>query len=383
MTLPPDASPAPESKPGASRHLVTLLKLLLSFGLLAWLASKGQLDLDRIQQALGNPGLIVLAVALGGFNISTSAIRWLLLLRSEGIECSVRLALRLTWIGHFWNMVIPGAVSGDAVKMYYIGQSAPTKREEAWTTVFADRLIGMAALVSLSTMATLANLEFMSSKPELRNTALTMFAVLVAMCALGVCLGLGIGRGTPVANKLRGTLPAVDVLRRGYHSLLRLGKRPGTVLIAFIISFFSHSSAVVVMTMLGRAATPAGEENLSVVQYFIVVPVALFANALPITPGWIGVGEAVLGKLFSWSGGSVVAGTTVMLLYRGMFYVLSLIGACLYVLHRSDVLPLGQVVAPPGATASEGANGASAGPTSAQSLSGTPGESSTSVPCSP
>lgn len=318
----------------ARRWLVTAVKLTLTLGLLVWLVAKGQLDPERLMRALEHPGLIAAAVVLAGVNISTSAVRWRLLLHGEGIECTLRLALRLTWIGHFWNMVIPGAVSGDAVKMYYIGRSAPTKREEAWTTVFVDRLIGMAALVSLSTMATAANLPFMLSRPELRNTALTMLAVLLGMAGVGAALALGVGRRTIVAESLRARLPFADGLRRAYHSLLRLGSRPGTVALAFLISIVSHSSAVVTTVLIGHAV---GERSLDLLQYCVVVPVALFANALPLTPGGIGVGEAVMGKLFAWSNGDAGDGTTIMLLYRLVFYGLSLIGAALYVLHRADV----------------------------------------------
>lgn len=344
----------------ARRWLVTALKLGLTIGLLAWLVAKGQLDPDRLWQALQHRELIALAVVLGGVNISTSAVRWLLLLHSEGIECSLRLALRLTWIGHFWNMVIPGAVSGDAVKMYYIGRCAPTKREEAWTTVFVDRLIGMAALVSLSTMATLGNLEFMLSRPELRNTALTMLAVLLAMVGLGAALALGVGRRSLIADSVRARMPFVEVARRGYHAMLRLGRRPGTVAVAFLISLVSHASAVVTTYVIGHAA---GEHLLGIVQYCVVVPVALFANALPLTPGGIGVGEAVLGNLFAWSGGAASDGTTIMLLYRFMFYALAVLGAVLYVLHRADVAPPAAAAAP-------------ADPER-------PGDGSTSEPCSP
>lgn len=346
------------TKSAVRRWLVTGLKLGLTVGLLAWLVAKGQLDPDRLWSALQHEGLIALAVVLGGVNISTSAVRWLLLLRSEGIECSLRLALRLTWIGHFWNMVIPGAVSGDAVKMYYIGRCAPTKREEAWTTVFVDRLIGMAALVSLSTMATLGNLEFMNSRPELRNTALTMLAMLLGMAGLGAALAMGIGRRSLVADSLRERMPFAEGVRRGYHAMLRLGQRPGTVAVAFLISLFSHASAVVTTYVIGHAA---GEHLLGLLQYCVVVPVALFANALPLTPGGIGVGEAVLGNLFDWSGGAASDGTTIMLLYRFMFYALAGIGAVLYVLHRADVAP----------------------PSEAPADSGRPGDGSTSEPCSP
>lgn len=349
----------------ARRLLVTGLKLIIAVALLSWLVGGGQLQPGRIRDSLlRQPALMVLALALGAFNISTSAVRWLLLLRAEGIACSLPDALRLTWIGHFWNMVIPGAVSGDAVKMYYIGRLAPERREEAWTTVFADRLIGMAALVSLSTLATALNLEFMWSRPELQATALTMLGILLLLSLGGAGLALGIGRNTVVADSLRKRLPLVDTLRRAYHSMLRLGRRPGVVLIAFAISFFSHASAVVTTFVIGWAATPPGGRTLDLVQYCVVVPVALFSNAVPLTPGGIGVGETILDRLFLWSGGAPGDGATIMLIYRFMFYALALVGAVLYVLHRAEMGGLG---APP----------------PAGDDTGRPGTGETSAPSSP
>jgi glycosyltransferase 2 family protein len=329
-----------ESSARRRNLFVTALKLAIAVGLLSWLAGGGQLQPARIRDSvLREPGLMAVALLLGMFNISTSAIRWLLLLRAEGIACSVPTALRLTWIGHFWNMVIPGAVSGDAVKMYYIGRLAPERREEAWTTVFADRLIGMAALVSLSTLATGLNFDFMWSRPELQATALTMLAVLMTLSLGGAALALGIGRNTTVADSLRKRLPLVDTLRRAYHSMLRLGRRPGIVLVAFLISFFSHASAVFTTVVIGKAVVPPDQASLDFVQYCVVVPVALFSNAVPLTPGGIGVGEAILDNLFVWSGARAGDGATIMLIYRLMFYVVALIGAALYVLHRADMAP--------------------------------------------
>jgi uncharacterized protein (TIRG00374 family) len=330
------AAPPPAAPRRRVRNIVvTTAKLALTVAIVGWLIATNKLDLDRLRQPLAEPGLVVAALLLAAFNVSTSAVRWVLLLRSEGIDCSLRLALRLTWIGHFWNVVIPGAVSGDAVKMYYIGRCVPERREEAWTTVFADRLIGMAALVTVSTVAAAANFDFMWSRPQLRNTAGMMVAVLVALAGGGALLALGVGRGTQLADSFRKRLPLVDTLRRAYHALLRLGRRPLVVAIAFVISFFSHASAVLTMLIIGHTVH---EQTLGFVQYCVVVPVALFANALPLTPGGIGVGEAVLGNLFAWSGGSAQDGTTIMLLYRIFFYILALFGAVLYILHRSEVL---------------------------------------------
>ena len=50
-------------------------------------------------------------------------------------------ALKLTLVGLFWNNVLPGSVTGDFVKMYYIGKLHPDKKAEAYTTVMIDRIV--------------------------------------------------------------------------------------------------------------------------------------------------------------------------------------------------------------------------------------------------
>lgn len=346
MTTTPEPVGAPVGEPPAGAptkpasrlkgRLLTGLKLVVAVGLLGFLLYTNKLDTQKIGRAFTSPAALGLVMVLGAIGISTSGLRWWLLLRAEGIQASVGLAVRLTWVGHFWNMVIPGAVSGDGMKMYYIGRAFPAKREEAWTTVFADRLIGMAALVAVSSAATASDLAFMTSRRELQATAAVMFAILVVMLGLFLALSLGLGRHTKVADSLRSKLPLADMIRRGYHVLLRLGERPKTVLLTFCISFMSHATAVVTATVLGHAV---GETRLSFTQYCVIFPVALFSNTIPITPGGIGVGEGTLGKLFEWSGGHEADGVAIMLLYRLNFFVMAAVGAALYVAHKNDPAP--------------------------------------------
>jgi uncharacterized protein (TIRG00374 family) len=338
----PPPAPGGKEKSGAVSIGVRLLKLLVAVGLMVWLVRGKGLDLQKIAGVLAQPWTVAGVLLLGALNLSTSALRWWLLLRGEGIDCSLGLAWRLTWIGHFWNMVVPGAVSGDAIKMFYIGRAAPSRREEAWTTVFADRVIGMAALVALSTGATLFAPGFMWSRPELRATAVVMFAILLGLIGLGAGLALGVGRESSVADRVRARLaarfPAVmDVLRRGYHSLLRLGQRPRLVALTWLISLWSQSMAVVLCFILGRAC---GEGALSFQQYCVVVPVALFTNTIPITPGGVGQGELALGKLVEWSGGLASDGVTIMIIYRLMFLAFALVGAILYASYAGGEAPV-------------------------------------------
>ena len=173
-----DAAPATEpqqqAEAGRSGRWTTVLKIGFAVGLIAWLAQRGAVDTQTLLGVLARPLTLGPVVLLAMLGISMSAWRWQLLVRAEGIPMPLKAALQLTWIGHFFNMVFPGAVSGDAVKMYYVGHLAPTRREEAWTTVLADRVIGMVALVSGATAAALANAEFMWSRPSLQGTLLLL-----------------------------------------------------------------------------------------------------------------------------------------------------------------------------------------------------------------
>ena len=343
------------SRPPPSRLrslAITGLKLGLTVALFAYLFSRPGFDIRNLTGAILSPWFL-LVLFLGFVGISMSGLRWQILLRGEGIQIGLGTVLRLTWIGHFWNMVIPGAVSGDAVKMYYVGRAAPALREEAWTTVFVDRVIGLVALVSVSTVAAFASVGFIWERAQLRALFLSMLGVLLLSLLVALCLALGVGREWRIVQALRRRLPMADSLTRAYHSAHRLGRRPHGLLASYGISIAAHALAVVNAYLLGRAA---GEDLLGFVQYCVVVPITLFTNAVPLTPGGLGVGENVLGKLFEWTGGAFLKGVEVMLLYRVSFYILASIGAVLYVFGRKP----GDEVAPEAQPVVAGAEGGAA-----------------------
>ena len=329
-------------KPAWRGWLMTAIKLSIAGVLLSLILRNPAFEWKKIGNALLSPGSLAI-LALGFVGITLSGVRWLILMRTEAIHVPFWVAFRLTWIGHFWNMVIPGAVSGDAVKMYYIGQVAPERREEAWSTVFADRVIGLSALVSLAAVASLSRLELLWSDPKLRLIVVAMVSGLVALLIGAVVVASGLGREWAWVHALGHKLPERlrDLVVRVYGSLHRISRRPGTVLVAFLISFFAHGISVFNAFLLGRAL---GEELIPFTHYAAMFPVALFSNAVPISPGGgIGVGEMVIGLLFESSAASLGApdpealkaqGAMIMICHRVVFYVLAVLGGLLYVFYR-------------------------------------------------
>jgi uncharacterized protein (TIRG00374 family) len=77
------------------------------------------------------------------------AVRWWLLLRAQSIHIEVLAAVRLFYLGLFYNNVMPGAVGGDLIKAWYVTKHTE-KRLEGALSVFVDRGVGLAGTLLLA-----------------------------------------------------------------------------------------------------------------------------------------------------------------------------------------------------------------------------------------
>jgi uncharacterized membrane protein YbhN (UPF0104 family) len=332
--------------PGRSGLLGTALKLAVALALLGWLWVAGALDLAAIARAARDPVWVVetFSVLLAGAVIIT--VRWWLLLRLEGIDVSLLVALKLNLVAGLWNNFLPGAVTGDVVKMYYLGRKSPDKKTEVYATVVLDRFLGLAALVYLAFLAGLANLDFVLAHRECALTflasALAALACTVALLGLIVCAGLHV----PFPERLASSrLPGADALRRSSRTLVRLGERPSIVLASLVLGVLSHATHVLVGILSARAL---GEDRLVWTIYGFLLPIGYFVNAIPFgLPGGLGAGEKALEVLLVWAGGAPALGPGIMLLNRISGLPWALIGAVVYVFDRAALAPKEDAAGPP------------------------------------
>lgn len=117
--------------------------------LLAWLAA--HFEWRHALRALSTvqPYWFGLAVLLYLLNLILSALRWHRIMHSLRRPMPLSLLLRLNWVGAFFNQILPGAVSGDAVRAYY---SYPHTRSFtlALAAVLSERVLGLGALLVLA-----------------------------------------------------------------------------------------------------------------------------------------------------------------------------------------------------------------------------------------
>ncbi|OHB56999.1 MAG: hypothetical protein A2Y07_11605 [Planctomycetes bacterium GWF2_50_10] len=126
--------------------------VVLALGVL-YLLKSGQ-DWGAFWASIRNVSPFTAAAALILFILSQVlvAIRWYSLLRVQGIEIGIWPAIKLTFVGLYYNNFLPSSVGGDAFRAWYVTQHTPKRLEAAFSVVF-DRMLGFAGLILMGAAA--------------------------------------------------------------------------------------------------------------------------------------------------------------------------------------------------------------------------------------
>ena len=293
-------SPPP---PAWRRYLVGSLKTSVALALLAWLVHSGRLDLARLTQVRPSWGMAALAaLALGGLLLPVG--RWFVLLRIQGLHESLGRVLLLTWAGYFGGLFLPGAASGDLVKVYMILRNRSGGHGRALSTVLLDRIMGLYSFIILGSLA-VGGLTLRGEWP----TAVRSMAATTLLLFLGTTTLLGMVAWPWSRRGLLRMVPG-NWRQAWTESCGRYVQSPGALTLCLLISLLSN---VLVLASFAAASAALGN-GLSVRAAFLAGPLVILANCLPLSPGGIGVGETTAATLFTACAAS--GGAEAMLLCR-------------------------------------------------------------------
>lgn len=155
----PSPDPVPPSAPHRRRLLrVALLVLRIVVAAIAIRFALGK-DPGSAFAALGDadPGWLALAGAGMIATVVLSGFRWHSYLHAIGLRTSIATALRLTFVGGFFNAFLPSGVGGDAYKAMRV--AARGSRSEAFASVLLDRFSGLVGLAVVAMAAIAFDLE--------------------------------------------------------------------------------------------------------------------------------------------------------------------------------------------------------------------------------
>ncbi|WP_430905907.1 lysylphosphatidylglycerol synthase transmembrane domain-containing protein [Maribacter sp. 2-571] len=131
----------------ARKQLITLLKVLVSGGLLYFVFTK--IPLADIVPVLRKAKPFYLLFALLFFIVSkvVAAARLNCYFRQIDIFLTQKSNLKLYLLGMFYNLFLPGGIGGDAYKGYVIKQRFETATKKVVAVLLLDRLSGLLLLL--------------------------------------------------------------------------------------------------------------------------------------------------------------------------------------------------------------------------------------------
>jgi glycosyltransferase 2 family protein len=301
-------------KAASSRsRIIFAAKLLLAAGLLWWLSSTERVNLERLS-TIRFSGFLAAGFACAFLSLLLPTWRWMWLTRIQGLDLSTRDAFRITWLGYFAGLFLPGAAGGDLAKAVVACRHSPQAKTRALSTVLADRAIGVHSILFIGCVASGALLSHDSSSGA-RGISLTLFGLLF-LGTVGLILAL-LPSGSVLLSRVlpAGWSKAID----GSLALYRRSWRPLCFLWVFSVVCNLLSVAAFVLAAL------ALHVDASVTTTMCVAPLIVVGNALPLTPGGLGIGEWIASDLMSFLGTS--EGALIALLVRIQIVLLSLPGA--------------------------------------------------------
>ncbi|MDA8377453.1 MAG: lysylphosphatidylglycerol synthase transmembrane domain-containing protein [Planctomycetia bacterium] len=231
---------------------------------------------------------LLIALGLLGLPTFITAWRWWKLLTVQTPEVSYGQCLRLTFVGQFYSVFLPGSVSGDVVKMVYAGKATGNATGSA-VSIVLDRVVGLVALLVLALLTTTALLILDAGVWKGPAAWAHLFLIHVWWIIAGLLLATGMAvlfyLHRPLRRFLRiesllGWLPLPMFIKHAHGTLQRYRSHSGLMGVLFVVSLLSQGITPLAGWFIGRALAMQAPLDW----YLVCLPVVALAVSVPILP---------------------------------------------------------------------------------------------------
>ncbi|MBI3811319.1 MAG: flippase-like domain-containing protein [Nitrospirae bacterium] len=245
------------------RWLTTALKAVVSLGILSYLFSK--VDIRSVVESLRNlhGGYFALAMISYIALQFVGVLRWRIMVHVQGYGHAYGRLATFYFAGLFFNLFLPTSIGGDLSRCYYLADNR-SDILRAMTTILADRVSGMFALICIAAVALLGTS--------------VVIPVWMTVITVGGAVLLLLGLLTPFI---------FPRLIRKFELPYRYWEQPRFMAGSLAASFFIQLSLVFINMFTGYAVgidIPWGF-------YFVFTPLVAVSGMIPISLNGLGVRE--------------------------------------------------------------------------------------------
>jgi len=269
----------------------SLLKLLVTLWAVWYVLQ--HIDIDALLNILKTSDPKWLFLAFLAFNGSKiiSSVRLNRYFRAIGIFLSELNALRLYYFGMFYNLFLPGGISGDGYKIYILGKRYNSNYKKLFQATLLDRISGLSALLFLAGIL-FALSSFGNLSEPLRYLAIVSVVL---------------------------SIPANYFMTKKFFPDFLTIFTP-TTLYAFAVQLLQLLSAALIVWALP-------ETSSTMIDYLTLFLISSVVAVLPISIGGIGVREVTFLYGFGLIGGDTTTAVTFSLIFFVITALSSLLGA--------------------------------------------------------
>ena len=307
-------------------------KIIFATSLLWWLFSSDRLSIEQLGIYWREPEVGVFTfgfwVICAVFLVS---LRWQKLLQAFKITVGYVAVLRLNLIGLFFNTIIPGAVSGDLLKVYYVCRGNKNNSKFlALLSVLFDRIVGLYGAFSAASLVIAWTVIF-RVQVQLDSNTLSLAAIVVGLWLVLTCIAAAVlsSRGVRVINflhlKFNKYKRLIAVINKLVVARQHLRDQKKEVILALLIGSVLQIAQISFFAYLTVKLTNIQSEFFYTA---LVYPLGITLTALPIAPGGLGVGHVAFDQLFHYVG--VNGGANIFNVFFVGQFICNLLGVFAY-----------------------------------------------------
>jgi len=309
------------------KNLFNILRIGLAVILLVWLLTK--VNIKESLLLLRNANLLFLFFALIVFLglILISVWRWKIILDASCQYFTTSYLTKVYFACWFFNNILPTSIGGDVIRVVY------TMRENnkalAFSATLVDRMIGF---VGLFFFALCASLSLLILK---QKTSFLLLNVLGFLILIFVVLILFSDRAHHLFSKIFSRikiLRAGEIFEKLYTAIKEYRKFKMALFQSFILSLLLQADLALTWYFTGYAVGT----RISVIYYFLYIPIVGLLTMIPLTIGGLGIRENSFVAFFSNLGISSASATSTSLLFLVINFIYALIGSVVFLFLKKS-----------------------------------------------
>jgi uncharacterized protein (TIRG00374 family) len=300
---------------------------VLGFGLLANVLWSNRSAFGEVLKHKPEPAYLAISILFFLISRILNFARWWVIVVAQGLDLRFRDAMKIGFIGHAFDQVIPGQVGGEVYKASFLCKGQE-KRTRAIASVLIDRAIGIVGLFTL--VAVMGVFLWPASSGALHSLLKVVWAGWF-VGTLGLTTVFMPALIRPIQRLVARSERLSSVAFELHEMSTIYSDRKLPVMLAVAMAVASHVAVSCSFLMVSAALLP---EPPTLFQHLLMVPLIILSSMLPLPFSALGFSEQVSEELFRMLGHP--AGALAMLGFRLVGLSVTGVSVVYYILHSRE-----------------------------------------------